>query len=570
VSEPAREPRPADPGDGNGEAGPSRRPALNFRTKLVAISTAISLVCLLIAAFAMATHQHFVLRKVLEQRAGTLADVMAESSQAALIFEDRTAATLVLANLSPEASVEEARLLRRLPDQSLADTPTFAAFFRDAQGANALPEVAVGGLLREGSRVHVLRAVNRGEDTIGYVYLRVHLAELDALLQNFVLVVIALALGTIVVAWMLSSRLQGMVTRPVGELLSTTDAVRVTKDYSLRAKVLGADELGRLTAAVNAMLAEVQAHDAAREEVESDMRDLNEQLEQKVHLRTQDLEASNLDLQEAIETLRRTQRQLVESEKLAALGALVAGVAHEINTPLGVCVTVASHLEDAITSLRRSYSEGIRRTDLERFLDDGRQAVEIINGNLRRAADLVRSFKQVAVDQGTEDRRRINARDYLGEVLRSVSPELKRHRIRVDLDCADDIILDTFPGVLAQVLTNLAINARQHAFPTEHADPRIKVRGRREGNEFVMEFSDNGGGMTEDVRQRIFEPFFTTRRGSGGSGLGLHIVYNQVNNQLRGRIDCISAPDEGARFVLRMPVNTPAVTPAATESVDPL
>ena len=532
---------------------------LDFRTKLVVISTAISLVCLLIAATALATHQHFMLRQVLEQRAGTLADVMAESSRAALSFQDRSAAALVLSNLAPESRVEEARLLGIRPGADGDPLETFALYTRDGAAPGNLPNFAGQSWVREGDHLHVLRPVRQGDETIGQVYLRVHLAELDALLRRFGLVVLALALAAIGLAWVLSARLQGMVTRPVTELLRTTEAVRLSKNYSLRARALAEDELGQLTQAVNAMLAEVQAHDAARAKVESEIRDLNEQLEQKVRMRTQDLEASNLDLTEAIDSLRRTQRQLVESEKLAALGALVAGVAHEINTPIGVCVTVSSHLGDSVDNLRRAYVAGIRRSDLERFLEEAEQATEIITVNLGRAAELVRSFKQIAVDQGAEDRRQIEAAGYLAEVMRSVGPELKRQRIRVEIDCAAGILLDTYPGVLAQILTNLAINARQHAFGSLSADPRIRLHGRSEGSDFVMEFEDNGVGMSEEVRQRIFEPFFTTRRGSGGSGLGLHIVYNQVSNQMRGSIECQSSPGGGTRFVLRMPRQTPRV-----------
>lgn len=553
--------RPAEPLSGTLEAaGPTEQPTLRgrlsrlaFRTKLALISTSICLICLVAAGIATAVHQHTALENVLRQRAQTLAAVVAANSEAAVSFEDAGAAAQVLGNLAADGSVEEAQLLRGAPD---APDALLASFTRDDLPVQPVPDFSAGSPLRIGDRLHLFTPVSQGEEVIGHLYLRVQMPELDALLGQLLQVAAIVVSVVVVLAWVLSRALQGVVTRPVTELLSTTDAVRRSKDYGLRAKVFGEDELGQLTRAVNAMLAEVQAHDAAREQVEREIRELNEQLESKVRTRTQDLQASNLDLQEAIESLRRTQRQLVESEKLAALGGLVAGVAHEINTPLGICVTVSSHLGESVTRLQGAYEQGIRRSDLERFLDDGRQAVEIIAANLNRAADLVRSFKRVAVDQGSEDRRTVNANEYLAEVLTSLSPQLKRQRIGVELDCDPDIQLDTYPGVLAQIVTNLAMNASLHAFEG-HSAPRIRLSGRRDGADFVLCFDDNGSGMSADVRQRIFEPFFTTRRGAGGSGLGLHIVYNQVTQQLGGEIHCDSQPGEGSRFTVRMPSRSP-------------
>lgn len=544
-------------------AGAQRRLSkLNFRTKLAIISTSICLACLLVAGVTIAIHQEAALEQVLRQRAQTLAAVVAANSEAAVSFDDAVAARLVLANLAPDSSVEEAQLLLpELPGE--AALRRLAAFTRHGATPQALPDLQPGKPMTMGDQLYLLQPVRQGDEAIGYLYLRVRMAELEALQTQLAKVTAALVALVVLLAWFLSRQLQGVVTRPVTELLTTTDAVRRSKNYGLRARVLGEDELGELTEAVNAMLAEVQAHDRARERVEADIRELNEQLEHKVRARTEDLQASNLDLQEAIGSLRRTQRQLVESEKLAALGALVAGVAHEINTPLGVCVTVASHFAESVDGLQRAYRDGMRRSDLEQFIADAGQALEIINGNLRRAADLVRSFKQVAVDQGSEERRQIDIAEYLAEVMNSLRPELKRQKVRFALDCPVGIMLDSYPGVIAQILTNLSINACQHAF-ADQADPQIRISGRRHGLEFELSFEDNGVGMSDEVQQRIFEPFFTTRRASGGSGLGLHIVHNQVHKTLHGSIECMTREGGGSRFVLRMPISTPpAEKPAA-------
>ena len=385
------------------------------------------------------------------------------------------------------------------------------------------------------------------------------LDQLHALLLRFAAVTVALSIFTLCLAWLLARRLQGVITAQVTELLDTTESVRSNKNYSLRSRVVAEDELGDLAVAVNAMLTEVEQHDQAREEVEQEIRELNEKLEEKVRFRTQDLAASNLDLKEAVVSLRRTQTQLVESEKMAALGGLVAGVAHEINTPVGICVTVASHLRDQLRQFREAYARGMRRSELETFIEDGDQAIGMLSLNLTRAADLIRSFKRVAVDQSTEDRRVFNLAEYVRESLIALGPQLKRRPKPVEVSVAidHDLQIDSYPGVFAQIITNLVINALLHAW-TEEQGGRITISARQVERNVELIVADDGCGMDEDVRSRVFDPFFTTKRGAGGSGLGLHITFNQVTRQLGGSIVCESRPQAGTRFVLQFPLSSPA------------
>ena len=547
-----------------GQAMPHRRPhllnwrrrfaRLGFKTKLLIITTAISLLCLLIASLALATNEYFTLRGLVLNRSLALGDVIAANSQAALSFEDRQAATDLLVSLNVDSSIEQASLLRLEGD----GWQSFASFKRGGGQATAMPAGNWDDYLFTGDKLHVLRPVLQDEQRIGGIYLQIKLEQLDGLLLRFAAVTVALALFTVLLAWLLARRLQRTITAQVTELLDTTQVVRRDKDYSIRSRVLAEDELGELAQAVNAMLAEVEAHDRAREQVEQDMRELNEQLEAKVQYRTQDLAASNLDLQEAVSSLKRTQTQLVESEKMAALGGLVAGVAHEINTPIGICVTVASHLRERLLGLREAYARGMRRSDLEAFIEEGDQAIDLVSGNLRRAADLVRSFKQVAVDQSSEDRRMFDLAIYAKEILISLSPRLKRRLqpIEVDLQIEEGIQIDSFPGVFAQILTNLVMNSLIHAFDQDSSG-KITLCAQRSDKGVCLIIEDNGRGMDEETRTRIFEPFFTTKRGSGGSGLGLHITFNQVTRQLGGSIRCESAPGQGARFVLEFPCRSP-------------
>jgi signal transduction histidine kinase/ligand-binding sensor domain-containing protein len=288
---------------------------------------------------------------------------------------------------------------------------------------------------------------------------------------------------------------------------------------------------------------------------EESLRKLNEELESRVELRTTDLRRANEELLRTLDELKAMQRQLLESEKMAALGGLVAGVAHEINTPLGVTVTAASHLQDKARRIGElAAANALTAEAVEEFQIAAEESSQIILRNLNRADRLIRSFKQVAVDQSSEERRTIELGAYLNEILISLGPALKKTPHRVHVDCAEPVSLDTFPGAIYQIVSNLLMNSVHHAFaPGQTGDIVIAVK--KNGQEVELSCRDNGRGMDEPVRARIFEPFFTTRRGEGGSGLGLHVVYNLVTQLLGGKIHVTSAPGAGATFEIVLPLS---------------
>jgi signal transduction histidine kinase len=259
-----------------------------------------------------------------------------------------------------------------------------------------------------------------------------------------------------------------------------------------------------------------------------------------------------LDNSDASLQLKEAQQQLFQQESMASLGRLVAGVAHEINTPLGIGITAASHLEGLFESIDDMHGDAAP-PDLREALVGGRRCVELVLSNLGKADQLVKSFKQVAVDQSSEVRRRVGVRDYLDEVLMSLGPRLKKTPHRVEVDCPADLEVDTFPGALYQIVANLVLNSLTHAFDGD-SEGCMRIVVRRVGKSLEMTFADDGKGMTEDVRQKVFEPFFTTRRGSGGTGLGLHVVYNLVTQLLCGTIACKSSPGQGTQFTIRIPM----------------
>jgi PAS domain S-box-containing protein len=256
----------------------------------------------------------------------------------------------------------------------------------------------------------------------------------------------------------------------------------------------------------------------------------------------------------ALRNLRETQNSLIEAEKLAALGRLVAGVAHEVNNPIGISLTVASSLERKTALFTAEVARGdLRRSSLNEFLEASRDASSQLVGNLNRAAELIQSFKQVAADRNYSDQRTFDLGDLTEQVVMSLRPGLRKHNLTLTVDCQPNLTMNSYPGPYGQVLTNLFLNSVAHAFPGGRPGA-VDIQVRESGKDDVeILFSDNGIGMSLDVRRRAFDPFFTTRRDQGGTGLGLHIVYNIVTNRLGGRLDLDSEPGGGTRIQIILP-----------------
>jgi signal transduction histidine kinase len=266
--------------------------------------------------------------------------------------------------------------------------------------------------------------------------------------------------------------------------------------------------------------------------------------------------------EQALQNLRDAQRNLVEAEKMAALGQLVAGVAHEINTPVGITVTAASHIADESKAIRSLFEKGeMRKSRFQDYLNAMGEAAELLLSNANRAAELIQGFKQVAVDQTSDERRRYDLAQYAHEVLVSLGPRLRKSPHSLTSNFPPDIIMDGYPGALSQILTNLLLNALTHAFHPDQAGTLHVLARPLPGDQVELTVADTGQGMTPEVREQVFEPFFTTRRGQGGSGLGLHIVYNLVTRTLGGRVTVDSTPGMGTTFTVTIPRIAPTLTP---------
>src|SRR5919199_171171 len=257
----------------------------------------------------------------------------------------------------------------------------------------------------------------------------------------------------------------------------------------------------------------------------------------------------------AIRNLQRSLKDKNEElEKTAALGSLVAGVAHEINTPIGISVTAASVLAEDATDFSNIYKSGkMKRADLETFLDTARESSSLILANLKRAADLVQSFKQVAVDPSSESQRCFYLKEYLEEIILSLIGNLKKTKHTIKITGDANLTLNSYPGALSQIVTNLVMNSLIHAYGEEEAG-QIQLDFQREGEQLILQYSDDGQGIKPENISQIFDPFFTTNRSQGNTGLGLHIVYNLITQKLRGTIQCESQVGRGTKFTLKLPI----------------
>lgn len=260
----------------------------------------------------------------------------------------------------------------------------------------------------------------------------------------------------------------------------------------------------------------------------------------------------NNELEDLVE---ERSKELIEAEKMASLGNMVAGAAHEINTPLGVSITAASHLQNMIKNTDGTFKENkLKKSDLESFFGQSNESSDIILNNLNRAGEFVQNFKKLAVDQISEEKRVFNLKEYLNGIVLNLYPELKKTSLSVKINCDEKINLNSYPGIFAQIITNLITNSIHHGFD-KNEEGVISIDIDTSDNQLIILYSDNGKGINKGNLPKIYDPFFTTNRANGGSGLGLNITYNLISRKLNGKINCTSELGKGVIFTIKLPRN---------------
>ncbi|MFB0935106.1 MAG: HAMP domain-containing sensor histidine kinase [Propionivibrio sp.] len=388
----------------------------------------------------------------------------------------------------------------------------------------------------------ITRPIARDNEYLGQVVIRYSTsAAIDEAWRASVRLLTIIALQLLVSFILIGAWLSRRVLNPLETLRLSANRI-AAGDLQSVVPVLRSDEFGQLSARLDAMRNSL-AQSVAR-------------LEERVEERTFALKAVNTRLQTTLDDLQRMQNLLVQSEKLASLGSLVAGVAHELNTPIGTGVTVVSTISDKCLELRRQIDQGIRRSQLDAMIDDIETASTLAQKSLQRAARLIHDFKQVAVDQTSSRRREFEMHDMLREMMAAVRLRHKHTPVDIKVIAPPGIVMDSYPGTLEQVLTNLIDNAIIHG-AEGRSDCVVTIAAARQGRYATLTVTDNGNGIPAENLDRIFDPFFTTQLGKGGSGLGLSIVYGLVTGLLGGHIAVESIAGQGTTFALELPLVAP-------------
>ncbi len=400
---------------------------------------------------------------------------------------------------------------------------------------------------------------------LGTLQININLERIYRHLQEQVLVILAtqgvktflVSIFILYIFWQLVTQHLGTLSRYAGTL--TLQRLHLPLQLQ-RYPHQQSDELSQVVNAINRMRESLLDDIDKRQQAENALAELNEQLEARVLRRTEKLEQINSELNRTLAQLQGTQAQLVEAEKMAALGSLVAGVAHEINTPLGIGLTAATFLRDKVHEQQR-HAPTQKTAEDSAFQALAIESCELIANNLQRAAQLISAFKQVSVDQASEQRRIFDLGDYLQEILLSMAPRLKRSAPQITISCPPGLLLNSYPGALYQILSNLIQNSLIHGF-AEQPEGKIWIEATATAEAISLDYCDNGTGIDSAIRTKIFDPFFTTRRNLGCSGLGLHIAYNLASQLLQGRLCCLEPDNDtgsqasaGAHFRLELPNN---------------
>lgn len=396
--------------------------------------------------------------------------------------------------------------------------------------------------------------ISNGQKVLGYIYVQASLDNSNKLVKKLSYISLMICILSLFIALLVALWLDKKQQKPVTELIEQIQHISQSKDYSIRVQPLAYKEIDMLGQSLNMLLSRTEKHISQLNDAQQHALLQNDELKEKVSSRTDALKESNQELLSTLEKLHQFQGQLVETEKMASLGDMVAGIAHEVNTPIGLGVTASSLLADKLKEITQSFeSKTLKSSQLKKFLTDGEENVAIIFRNLERAAKLISSFKKVAVDQSSAESRTFNVKELLDEIIITLAAKLKSAAVDYAIDCPENLVITSKPGPINQILINLVLNSIYHAFEgVDNACVNIRVMSL--SDQLHINYTDNGTGIDSSIKEKIFEPFTTTKRGAGGSGLGMHLVYNLVTQALDGHINVDNEQPVGVGFDITFPV----------------
>lgn len=393
-------------------------------------------------------------------------------------------------------------------------------------------------------------------EALGYLFVRGSISELHRHIQIAMFSAFVLILLTLLITFIATSVLSRYFTRPLDRIISTMQQVARTKDYSLRVKPSKLVELDMLAHNFNTMLDRVQQYLRQRQKAESYAHQLNSELEQQVQDRTNALRNANQELLDTLEQLHQHQGRQVEVQKMSSLSELVAGISHEVNTPIGLAITAGSVLQEKIAALdNRMQEKTLGSDELQQSIQALTENTTMVNRNLRRAADLVDNFKKLAIEHAGENPTQVDLQALFEDICASCLATLEAtDQVQVTVRCHVETLVNVKVGVWQQLLASLLENSLIHGF-SQREQGHIDITISRQQERLRVVYKDNGCGVPADILRRIFDPFVTSKRGSGNSGLGMHLVYNLVSHTLDGTISCHSQPEQGFEVVIECPLD---------------
>jgi signal transduction histidine kinase len=524
----------------------------SFKTKLLILIGSITAIVLLLASFSLAMVLDNNFKQNLDYSARSSLSILAYNLAPAVLFGDSDGASQLLASFETSPDVVNASVYELT---SYNEFQLLATYSKDKQYFPPQDIKAFEIAVFNDRDFQFTLPIRVDNEIVGYLYQYSVFSQLDEFRKQMLGIISATFVICMLLGVIISLRFQHVLLEPLSRLVYASENIRRQKDYSIRVVQEGNDEFSKLSVSFNYMLDEIQANNQKQREVEEEIRQLNLNLEEKVTGRTVQLANANKQLQTTLSHLEDSQNKLVEQEKMASLGELVAGIAHEINTPIGIGVTAVSHLNHIIGQLREKFeNKTLTNSFVEDFLSNATNGAEISLLNLSRAADIISNFKLIAVDQSSDQLRKISLNSYLHDVLMSLSPQLKKYKHTITIECDDDLEVYIRAGALVQIMTNLIMNSLFHGF--EHIEKgAITITAKTIEAEVHICYEDNGCGMSASSLTKLFEPFYTTKRGKGGSGLGASLVYNLVTQGLNGRISASSDLHKGLTFNIDFPIN---------------
>lgn len=395
--------------------------------------------------------------------------------------------------------------------------------------------------------------IEQNKKTVGYLYIQSSKKHVNDLIRQLTFTAIFLLLFGLSLFTILAQVIRNKVNQPITTIVESIQEISQSKKYDKRVEKLPIVELDILAQNINILLSRTEKHINKKDEKYQQTLLQNSTLAEKVKARTDALKESNQELLSTLEKLHQFQGQLVETEKMASLGDMVAGIAHEVNTPIGLGVTASTLLNDRLKEVKQAFEDKtLKSSQLKKFLTQGEENIGLIYRNLERAAKLISSFKKVAVDQSSVDTRVFSVNELLEEVYLTLKAKLNKKNVELIIDCPESLIVESKPGPINQILINLILNSIIHGFE-DRTEGTINISVIFLSDQLHLSYNDNGVGISESIKAKIFDPFTTTKRGSGGSGLGLHLVYNIVTQALNGHIDFESNLGLGTTFNITFP-----------------